>query len=262
MAIAKNRAEVNKINAEQLAQKLKLEIPFALAIRKWWREIANSFYDKYVETGSVINFEDYKSELETTLKLNYRNINSKFKNQITNDLGVNVTRETLDNIKIETRNFINKTSIFKGALILATAQTLLNNDLNNTIVNLILNNKPIDNTVIAKNTKQTFQARATGKGVGISTTETQMMSESTKQIENDVLINTAEVAAVVRVLNKIWRTVLDERTRIPHARADGQKKKLGESYYVGGEYLKYPGDSNGSIENIANCRCGSITISF
>ena len=52
-----------------------------------------------------------------------------------------------------------------------------------------------------------------------------------------------------------WVATLDERVRISHAKADGQKIKQGETFKVGGQDLKYPGDSNGSAENVINCRC-------
>jgi SPP1 gp7 family putative phage head morphogenesis protein len=58
---------------------------------------------------------------------------------------------------------------------------------------------------------------------------------------------------------KIWITALDERTRPAHAEANGQIVDLDEPFIVDGEELMYPGDKNGSPENIINCRC---TIGF
>jgi hypothetical protein len=51
-------------------------------------------------------------------------------------------------------------------------------------------------------------------------------------------------------------TLQDDRTREAHADAHGQTRLLGESFDVGGESLRHPGDPQGSPENIINCRCG------
>lgn len=59
------------------------------------------------------------------------------------------------------------------------------------------------------------------------------------------------------VLNKEWIAVKDARTRDPHAVADGQVVGMDDLFNVGGERLRYPGDPNGSAENVINCRCAT-----
>ena len=54
---------------------------------------------------------------------------------------------------------------------------------------------------------------------------------------------------------KQWVAVGDNRTRDAHKHADGQMVEMNEAFKVGGEKLMYPGDPNGSPENIINCRC-------
>jgi hypothetical protein len=56
-------------------------------------------------------------------------------------------------------------------------------------------------------------------------------------------------------LRKEWVAAQDERTRIDHSSADGQIVGFDESFEIGGELLAFPGDPNGSAENIINCRC-------
>ena len=51
----------------------------------------------------------------------------------------------------------------------------------------------------------------------------------------------------------------DERVRDDHADADGQIVAMGAPFEVGGESLLYPGDPDGSPENVINCRC---TVAF
>lgn len=62
------------------------------------------------------------------------------------------------------------------------------------------------------------------------------------------------------VIGSRWLAALDERTRAAHVEAHGQIRRLGEQFYVGGEYLAYPGDPNGSPENIINCRCTRVAV--
>lgn len=56
-------------------------------------------------------------------------------------------------------------------------------------------------------------------------------------------------------LRKQWVAAQDERTRIDHGEADGTIAADGQPFIVGGEELMFPGDPNGSPENIINCRC-------
>ena len=57
------------------------------------------------------------------------------------------------------------------------------------------------------------------------------------------------------ILIKKWNSMKDAKVRDAHARADGQEAELDKPFYVGGEQLMYPGDPNGSLQNIMNCRC-------
>lgn len=48
------------------------------------------------------------------------------------------------------------------------------------------------------------------------------------------------------------------RTRDAHLDADGDRVEQHGKFYVGGDYLDYPGALNGSPENVINCRCTTI----
>lgn len=52
-----------------------------------------------------------------------------------------------------------------------------------------------------------------------------------------------------------WLSALSDTTRDAHRDAHGQTRKLGESFDVGGESLRFPGDPTGSAGNIINCVC-------
>lgn len=52
-----------------------------------------------------------------------------------------------------------------------------------------------------------------------------------------------------------WISTEDDRTRITHRAANGQKRKLGKKFKVGSSWLEYPGDPSGPPYEIINCRC-------
>jgi hypothetical protein len=61
------------------------------------------------------------------------------------------------------------------------------------------------------------------------------------------------------VSGKTWLSALiPNRTRDAHADAHGQTVRLNDSFDVGGEMLRYPGDPQGSAGNVINCLCSMI----
>lgn len=60
------------------------------------------------------------------------------------------------------------------------------------------------------------------------------------------------------VTSKVWVATSDGRTRLTHAEAAGQEVKVSQPFDVGGYSLQFPGDPNGPVEEVANCRCTII----
>lgn len=58
---------------------------------------------------------------------------------------------------------------------------------------------------------------------------------------------------------KVWDTDVDGHERPEHKKAEGQTRALTDTFQVGGEDLRFPGDPAGSPWNVINCRC-SMTI--
>ena len=52
-----------------------------------------------------------------------------------------------------------------------------------------------------------------------------------------------------------WLSMHDSRVRASHSAAHGQTQPLGAPFTVGGAELRYPGDPNGPIDQVAGCRC-------
>ena len=59
-------------------------------------------------------------------------------------------------------------------------------------------------------------------------------------------------------LYKSWETTTDDREREAHKLADHQRVPVLQSYIVGGEPMMFPGDPDGSADNVCGCRCGQM----
>lgn len=58
---------------------------------------------------------------------------------------------------------------------------------------------------------------------------------------------------------KMWVSTSGARTRLTHSLASGQVVRLGQPFTVGGAAMQYPGDPNGPVEEVANCRCAMVS---
>lgn len=79
----------------------------------------------------------------------------------------------------------------------------------------------------------------------------------TTSASNLSAIKTAEASNLV--LDKVWLSVQDDRTRISpydHLDMNNQKQELDKPFFVGGQNIDYPGDMKASAGNVINCRCG------
>ena len=60
------------------------------------------------------------------------------------------------------------------------------------------------------------------------------------------------------VATKVWCATGDRRTRLSHRAASGQEASLASPFVVGQALLQFPGDPNGPVGEIANCRCTMV----
>lgn len=62
------------------------------------------------------------------------------------------------------------------------------------------------------------------------------------------------------VMQKVWISTADKRTRDWHLSMDGQLRNLNENFEDGnGDELRYPGDPKAEPRTVYNCRCGMRT---
>jgi hypothetical protein len=92
-------------------------------------------------------------------------------------------------------------------------------------------------------------------------TTLQRRSDRVALIEQHGVLNGGKEAARVELfreghpLDKVWRTMRDDRVRHSHQLADGQTVPAGGRFVVGGERCRYPGDFSLSLAERAGCRC-------
>ena len=207
-----------------------------------------SFYTYEMEVDVAIMREDIVKmyrELYQTIGIDYGN---KINNQLEKTKKANVlfNNELLKEILL----FLSSEG---GERISSVRDTLVADVIKSIQKSLGENGTVIDlrnaiQSIIEKN--QTFYK---WQSLRIARTETTTAS-------NFSAIKTAEQSDLV--LDKVWISVQDNRTRITpydHFDMNNQKQELEKPFFVGGENIQYPGDANASAGNVINCRC---TIAF
>jgi hypothetical protein len=61
-------------------------------------------------------------------------------------------------------------------------------------------------------------------------------------------------------MDRVWISTIDERTRLSHWRADGQRVPLDGKFLVGDAHLDHPGDPHGPPEETIRCRCSMLIL--
>lgn len=57
-----------------------------------------------------------------------------------------------------------------------------------------------------------------------------------------------------------WLATNDSRTRPTHRTADGQRRRMGQTFDVGSANLRFPGDPLGPADEVIQCRCTTILV--
>jgi len=265
MAVAKNKDDLEEIRANDLSKKIKLEVPFKRDVGMLLRRINSDFAQQYTADGTVINAKEYKPELMTILAANYNRISKFFKFNIRESFDEKVSPEINAKINANINQFIKDVSNPKSDIILDTTNKEILTELFNTTNTFIEEERDITNFAVANETRKGLNLKVPGRANIISISETQNGSESVKTIEEETLIDNNVVIAglaLAALLKDVWVTTLDEVTRVNHVIANLQEKSPLQSFLVGGELLRYPGDPAGSPGNIINCRCVKVVSIF
>lgn len=259
MPIANSIEQARQLAAIEHKLKLSLENSFMPPLRRYLRDLAREFKLYYTRSGSGFQTSEFDQELATILKAHYRRVSNAFK------LGVR-TQDNADMLDDEIDSAIkaynDPHSLTQAQIINETNQKEFNKYTLAALASLAETGRPLTNRSVAEEAAKTFNSHVVPKSQLISTTETQNIAETTKGIEESIMLGSAISGLAGVQFEKLWVSVLDNRTRHNHAIADGQRRLQAEPFLVGGERMNFPGDTSlgASLENIINCRCSSILL--
>jgi hypothetical protein len=153
------------------------------------------------------------------------------------DLGLGDDIRTLENEALKSITTVSRNyrgvmeSTFKNALNIGASREDLIETLRSSITELGLKNK-----YIAQRIAQTETTRIYAGG-------------STEGYKKSTVVK-----------GKGWSSNLMGNPRPAHIAANGQEVDIDKPFIVMGESLEYPGDPNGSPENVINCHCGTYPV--
>lgn len=241
-----------------IALRIKLEKPFSKEIRDFLLEIYKLNDIMFRNTGNIIGTQRLIKPFADILKTNYDKIAGSFKGRTFKDLFKDGT--ILDGSRIVRQlGFVMAAYIFErsplqSALIMQNLETEIKDLTKRITSDLILAGSTVNNETVGNLVSEQLTEQSEAKSETIAMTETLNLSEKTKDSEANIVSNAAIAVGASQIITKTWRATF-VRTRPAHAKADGQVRRVAESFSVGGEALLFPGDSRGSAENIINCHC-------
>ena len=267
MAVNATKAEQQKQLAEDFANKLALEPRLVRDLSVIFHDVADVYEAELQTTGAILDASDFEVDIRGALKAQYRRVNRKFGRQIRRQIktfSANIeTKGTNDDITKEQSDFINEQSESHAELIIGTLQNQLNTIPQNIVrvateVSPLTVFDPISQDELARQSANKLRSLIPGKSRIIAGEETQQAAEALKNIESRTLSRDK----VIRVLKKVWTSILDERTRFSHGVADGQVQNENDPFIVQGQFLMFPTDTNlgATLDNVMGCRCSSITV--
>lgn len=255
--------------AKDLRAKMGLEAMMRPKVNALFKRMVNAHKRSVATTGMPLNAQEFKQEWTDLLFEHYELAQAAFKGSVQ-------AFQTKQVVEVEGPT---AEELLAGALLLwATqqaprqAQFITDTNVKNVAESmriaresLLENETPLDDRSMAAASGSILARDFAGRTGSIVMTETQSAAESTKNLEayslSDIDPATALIGAVVvSTTTKRWQTVGDNKVRGDHKLANNQVRQLSEAFDVGGEQLRYPGDSGlgATPKNTANCRCSSI----
>jgi hypothetical protein len=254
-----------------LNNQTRLKISFEERFRREVRILFNRIKVEYrigISTGSRTRANKYKSQWEALLMAHYRRVQNGFRGIVQNNIK-QVEPDTEDLILAALIAWAEQNAPESAARITNTTQDNMDDS-------LIQARQAFSNEGNVSYTDRELSLvsaaiigrKFTGRENAIIVSETQKTAESTKLIEAFGLSGLPPSAVVTqeRVPDtnslKEWLTVGDEKVRVSHKQANGQKVKIDRPYIVNDQQLMYPGDNSrgATVENTINCRCSAFYI--
>jgi len=238
-----------------LRLKMRFERQLAPKLSRIMTTVAKDVAQNITQSGAfgalIVNTQE--AAIEAELLAHYRKVGTVFSRKLSvrlpSAIGITGAESAILQADLEAL-YVNRAKAAAQQIVKTTQKNIVQS------VNMQLKQATgltgIDPTKLGKDVGSQLARNGRKRAIGISTTETQTISELSKTAEAAVLSN------AVTPPTKTWVTQGDSRVRDDHIQADGQVVGLNDSFIVGGESLMYPGDPSGSPAQTANCRCSSI----
>lgn len=292
MVLATTQAERQRQAAVDLALKMKLEIGLIRDLRGFFNDVRSVFKPVFLATGSQPNLGEFRTDLTGLLRRHYRRVTREFGTRFRKlvdkhfELGLLVIKQeederTADEIAAGVaaaallngqtdaaiNDFINRRSEEQADIILNTTQREFDAAIGAGIAGAALTGVLLSQEEIADQVVADVRIRQTRRSEVIAMTEVNAVAERAKQIEAATVVQAGLVVGGVALatnMEKRWDAVLDERTRLSHALADGQIKRVGEPFIVQSEFLLHPSDTSlgATPGNVINCLHPDTVVDF
>ena len=248
-----------------LKEKLIFERYLIRKLNSFNRRVAKAMTKKYAQSGVIINTDVFLPELEEILLAHYKRVSKVFSTRLTETMPsrIAVTQEERDIINDALEMFAIVQAGEQSKIILRTTQKDMEKSFLEAIEFEELQ-KAFTPLQIATIAATNLLKKLTGRTSTIAAYETQIMAETAKGTEGQVLSkqDPSVVSGTNRKSNvkKEWVTMGDEVVRADHITADGEVVDINEPFIVGGEELMWPADMSrgASVGNTINCRCASV----
>jgi hypothetical protein len=235
----------------ELPQKLKHERLMKRDLVELFAEMGEEFFISLLATGVLIDFQNFTPDMEALLKRNYRRTSKDFKFTARDRFDLGRTTEAVE-IDRALAQFFDTTAKKRAPLIIQTTSKEASNAVDRTRRTAEEEGTTLTEEALAVGASAAFTQRSSKRSDTIAQTEVQEAAEGSKFWEALAL---ASANAFVEKTRNEWDAILDRRTRSAHATADGQVTDVGQHFIVGGERLRWPGDTGlgASVGNTINC---------
>lgn len=253
-----------------LTEKLRLERILADELRAFNKRMTVGMVKEYGQTGRAFDASTMQPELTEMLLDHYERVSPAFDNQITEVLPADIEATPAETsiIAAALAIFFNGRAPEQSEIITGTNQSNIDGSIDQAIMisqEEAAVGRPQTRIDIALIAGATLSRKLAGRVTGISSLETQASAETAKITEAQVL--TGQPPSVTggslreSGVEKEWVTTGDERVRPAHVAADSQDRDLNAPFRVGGQLLRFPGDTSlgATAGNVINCRCASVT---
>lgn len=247
-----------------LLEKIRFERMLASELRSFNRRLSRQAIIEFDQGAGAVNAAQFQDELTGILETHYARVGEPFSSQIIDELPEDIEASNAEVIVIAAAlaSFFSTRAREQSEIITVTNQSdaLVAVDRANMIAQEEVEaGRPQARRTTAVQAGAELSRRLSGRVGGIATLETQAAAEAAKGTEAQVLTRQlpSVTGGTLREVDvtKDWFTVGDERVRPAHVAADSQTRSLNKPFSVGGESLRWPGDTSlgASVGNVIRC---------